>query len=91
MGSGAGVPGQYRRNMEAVGEFEQVWGGGRGEGDDSVPLTKELSAEFNREAIQCCSEILFTDQAQKFYCLSYTSFFSSVAAVNVCLAVKELV
>ena len=50
VGSGAGVPGQYRRNMEAVGEFEQVWGGGRGEApdNDSVPLTKELSAEFRR-------------------------------------------
>ena len=53
VGSGAGVPGQYRRNMEAVGEFEQVWGGG-GREDDSVPLTKELSAEFNRDDIQCC-------------------------------------
>ena len=57
MGSGAGVPGQYRRNMEAVGEFEQVWGGaGGGREDDSVPLTKELSAEFNRDDIQCCCE-----------------------------------
>ena len=57
VGSGAGVPGQYRRNMEAVGEFEQVWGGGGGREDDSVPLTKELSAEFNRDDIQCCCEI----------------------------------
>ena len=53
VGSGAGVPGQYRRNMEAVGEFEQVWGGGGGGGgggvgNDPVPLTKELSAEFRR-------------------------------------------
>ena len=54
VGSGAGVPGQYRRNMEAVGEFEQVWGGARE--DDSVPLTKELSAEFNRDDNQCCCE-----------------------------------
>jgi hypothetical protein len=58
-GPGSGVPGQYRRNMEAVGEFERVWGLDNeaesaakkkpdGKKVGAVPLTRELSPEFKR-------------------------------------------
>ena len=46
--AGSGIPGQYRRNMEAVGEFERVWSIDNEPEKKKVPLTRELSPEFRR-------------------------------------------